>query len=241
MELLFNTITNVLGNGVNILSLTGEGREADESSFTPIKDLNIPYDLFSMVDICDTAKEITIEERVIVYYKYDNYPVNCVKIFRSAYRAKPFGFRWVKLFRVCENDFPSVIIKNKQIFFCLFCRLLQFNLFNSTGKPGRADGITLYDGDIYNVTAKRIGHLEINTPDEKKLFKTHNPSLSIRFFANGASSLHGFIAEIVTLPISAIGFSKHIISIIQYFTLHAIGLCVSDSLHFFYLLIYFCN
>lgn len=103
MELLFNTITNVLGNGVNILSLTGEGREADESSFTPIKDLNIPYYLFSMVDICDTAKEITIEERVIVYYKYDNYPVNCVKIFRSAYRAKPFGFRCVRLFHVCKN------------------------------------------------------------------------------------------------------------------------------------------
>lgn len=99
MELLFNTITNVLGNGVNILSLTGEGREADESSFTPIKDLNIPYNLFSMVDICDTAKEITIEERVIIYYKYDNYPVSCVKIFRSAYRAKPLGFRCVKLFR----------------------------------------------------------------------------------------------------------------------------------------------
>ncbi|EFN78073.1 Lysyl oxidase-like protein 4 [Harpegnathos saltator] len=181
VELLFNTITNVLGNGVNILSLTGEGREADESSFTPLKDLNIPYHLFSMVDICDTTKEITIEERVLVYYKYDNYPVNCVKIFRSVYRAKPFGFR-----------------------------LLQFNLYNSTGKPGRADGITLYDGDIYNITSKKIGHLEVNTPDEKKLFRTQEPSISVRFFANGASSTHGFIAEIVTLPISAIGFNRDV-------------------------------
>ncbi|XP_012531769.1 protein bark beetle [Monomorium pharaonis] len=181
VELLFNTIDNVLGNGVNILSLTGEGREADESSFTPIKDLNIPYHLFSMVDICDTAKEITIEERVIVYYKYDNYPVNCVKIFRSPYRAKPFGFR-----------------------------LLQFNLYNSTGKPGRHDSITLYDGDIYNITTKKIGHLEVNTLDEKKLFRTQNPSISIRLFANGASNVHGFIAEIVTLPISAIGFNRDV-------------------------------
>jgi len=84
---------------------------------------------------------------------------------------------------------------------------LQFNLFNSTGKPGRPDSIILYDGDIYNITSKKIGHLEINTPDEKKFFKTQEPSLSIRFFASGASSVHGFIAEIVTLPISAIGFS----------------------------------
>nr|XP_003703916.1 PREDICTED: uncharacterized protein LOC100876764 [Megachile rotundata] len=179
IELLFNNINNVLGNGVNVLSITGEGREADESSFTPIKDLNIPYNLFSMIDICDTSKEITLEERVIVYYKYDNHPVNCIKIFRSAYRAKPFGFR-----------------------------LLQFNLFNSTGKPGRVDSITLYDGDIYNITAKRIGHLEANSLDEKKLFRTQGPSLSVRLFANGASNVHGFIAEVVTLPISAIGFNR---------------------------------
>nr|KAF7437889.1 hypothetical protein H0235_000280 [Vespula pensylvanica] len=187
VDLLFNTIKNVLGNGVNILSLTGEGREADESSFTPIKDLNVPYHLFSMIDICDTAKEIMIEERVIIYYRYDNHPVNCVKIFRSPYRTKPFGFR-----------------------------LLQFNLFNSTGKPGRADGITLYDGDIYNVTAKVIGHLEVDSPHEKKLFKTREPSLSVRLFANGASNTHGFIAEIVTLPISAIGFNRDVQHNISY-------------------------
>nr|XP_034174512.1 protein bark beetle [Osmia lignaria] len=187
IELLFNNINNVLGNGVNVLSITGEGREADESSFTPIKDLNIPYNLFSMIDICDTTKEITLEERVIVYYKYDNHPVNCVKIFRSAYRAKPFGFR-----------------------------LLQFNLFNSTGKPGRADSIILYDGDIYNITAKSIGHLEANSLDEKKLFRTQGPSLSVRLFANGASNVHGFIAEVVTLPISAIGFNRDVQHNISY-------------------------
>lgn len=187
IELLFNTINNVLGNGVNILSITGEGREADESSFTPIKDLSIPYHLFSMIDICDTTKEIILEERVIVYYKYDNHPVNCVKIFRSAYRAKLFGFR-----------------------------LLQFNLFNSTAKPGRTDTITLYDGDIYNISAKSIGHLEANSINEKKLFRTQGPSLSIRLFANGASNVHGFIAEVVTLPISAIGFNRDVQHNISY-------------------------
>ncbi|KAK0090170.1 hypothetical protein PV325_002595 [Microctonus aethiopoides] len=187
VELLFNNINNVLGIGVSIISLTGEGREADESSFSSLKDLNIPYNLFSMVDICDTAKEIIIEERVLIYYKYDNNPVNCVKIFRSAYRAKPFGFR-----------------------------LLQFNLFNSTGKPGRADGITLYDGEIYNGTAKKIGHLEFNSLYEKKLFKTEGPCISIRLFANGASNIHGFIAEVVTLPISAIGFNRDVQHNISY-------------------------
>ncbi|CAG5108295.1 Similar to bark: Protein bark beetle (Drosophila melanogaster) [Cotesia congregata] len=191
VELLFNIINNCLGNGINVASLTGEGREAEESSFTPLKDnINIPYNLFSMIDMCDTMKEIEIEERVIIYYKYDNYPVNCVKIFKSAYRAKPFGFR-----------------------------LLQFNLYNSTGKqqPGRPDAITLYDGDIsWNTTARLITNIEYNSKNNKKLFTTQGPSLSIKLLANGASGVHGFIAEIVTLPISAIGFNRDVQHNISY-------------------------
>lgn len=179
INLLSNTIDDSLGVGLNILSLTGEGREGHESSFMPLKSLNIPYNLFGMIDICDTEKEIRIEERVLVYYKYDNYPVNCVKIFKSAYNIKPFGFR-----------------------------LLQFNLFNSSVKYGISDFISLYDGDIYNVTSKLITKINMDTKDEKRMFFTKEPSLSIKLFANGASSDHGFIAEIVTLPISAIGFSK---------------------------------
>lgn len=180
MNLLYNKVENSLGVGMNILTLTGEGRESEESSFTPLKELNIPYNLFSLIDICDTTKEIRIEERILVYYKYDNNPVNCVKIFRSAYNVKPLGFR-----------------------------LLQFSLFNSTNKYGIPDFISLYDGDIYNVTSKVIGKITMQSKGEKKLFRTRMPSLSVKLFANGASSNHGFIAEVVTLPISAIGFSKY--------------------------------
>lgn len=180
MKLVENQIENSLGVGINILSLTGEGREGHESSFNPLKSINIPYNLFSLIDICDTAKEITIEERILVYYKYDNHPINCVKIFKSAYNAKPLGFR-----------------------------LLQFNLFNSTTKYGIPDYIQLFDGDIYNVSSKIIGRITMDSKDEKKMFMTKVPSLSVKLFANGASAEHGFIAEVITLPISAIGFSKY--------------------------------
>lgn len=181
INLLNNQVHNVLGEGVNAISLTGEGRESEESSFTPLKDLNLPYNLFSMIDICDTSKVITVEERVLVYYKYDNNPVNCVKIFRSVFRVKPFGFR-----------------------------LLQFNLFNHTRTYGKRDALSLYDGDIFNVTAPMIGYLEHGSPDEKKLFRTEGARLSVKLFANGAPSFHGFIAEVVTLPISAIGFNRDV-------------------------------
>lgn len=188
IHLQFLNIENTLGQGVNAISLTGEGRESDESSYTPLRDLDLPYNLFSMIDICDTTKVITIEERVLIYYKYDNNPVNCVKIFNSAYRVKPLGFR-----------------------------LLQSNLFNHSKEYGRRDSIHLFDGDIYNVSARAIGTIESQSDNEKRLFKTIEPVLSIRLIASGAPARHGFIAEVVTLPISAIGFSEYFMnySIIQ--------------------------
>ncbi|XP_072938867.1 protein bark beetle isoform X2 [Epargyreus clarus] len=181
MSVMFNSIDDILGEGVSAISLTGEGRDSEESSFTPLKDLNLPYHLFSLIDICDSTKVVTIEEKVLLYYKYDNNPVNCVKIFKSMFRVKPFGFRF-----------------------------LQFNLFNHTLNYGKRDSLTLYDGDIYNITAPQIGYLENGSPDEKKLFKTEGASLSVKLFANGASAVHGFIAEIITLPISAIGFNRDV-------------------------------
>ncbi|XP_072396976.1 protein bark beetle isoform X1 [Diabrotica undecimpunctata] len=181
MNLLYNNIQNSLGGGLNILSLSGEGRESDESSFTPLRDLRVPYNLFSLIDICDTHKEIRVQERVLVYYKYDNHPVNCIKIFKSFYDIKPLGMR-----------------------------LLQFDLFNSTVKYGIPDFLQMYDGDIYNVSSTVIDTITMTTGNEKKLFKSRLPSLSVKLFANGASSVHGFIAEVVTLPISAIGFNRDI-------------------------------
>lgn len=168
-----------LGEGINAISLTGEGRDSAESSFAPLKALDLPYNLFSLVDICDVAKEITLEERVIVYYKYDNNPVNCVKIFKSAYRVKPIGFR-----------------------------LLQANLFNHSKEYGRRDAIHLFDGDIYNVSSRLIGAVEAESDNEKELFRTTGPILSVRLIASGAPARHGFFAEVVTLPISAIGFNR---------------------------------
>lgn len=179
MHLKLLKINNVLGHGINAVSLTGEGRESDESSFAPLKSLELPYHLFSLIDICDTSKEIIIEERAILYYKYDNDPVNCVKIFNSAYRVKPIGFR-----------------------------LLQSNLFNHSKLYGRRDSIHLFDGDLYNLTAKYIDTIEADGNNAKRLFRTNGPILSVRLVASGAPSTHGFFAEVVTLPASAIGFSK---------------------------------
>ena len=80
--------------------------------------------------------------------------------------------------------------------------MLQFNLLNST------DSITIYDGDIYN-KARVAAHITSDAHLEKRFITTFSPSLSIKMTASGASEMHGFIAEIITLPISAIGFSMY--------------------------------
>uniref|UniRef100_A0A8D8T2J5 Protein bark beetle n=2 Tax=Cacopsylla melanoneura TaxID=428564 RepID=A0A8D8T2J5_9HEMI len=175
IKLLFNWIQDVLGVGLTIASLTGEGRESSESSFTPLHELHVPYAAFGMVDMCDPTKELVVQERMVLYYKYDNNPSTCVKIFHSAYKIKPFGFR-----------------------------LLQFNLFNTS------DSLSLYDGSLYNVSATPLYTVTKDSGLEKKFITTQSPTLSIKLLATGAGHMHGFIAEIVTLPISAIGFNRDV-------------------------------
>ncbi|XP_037927279.1 protein bark beetle [Teleopsis dalmanni] len=176
INLNFLNISNAYGTGINMLSLTGEGRESTESSFAPLKELDIPYKLFSMIDICDPQKAHIVEDRVLLYYKYDNKPINCVKLFTAVYRAKPIGFR-----------------------------LLQSNLFNHSKLYGRTDSIRLFDGDIYNVTSRFLGKIESDSSNQRSFFKTSGPTLSVQLMASGAPEYHGFLAEIVTIPISTIG------------------------------------
>lgn len=92
-QLMFFRFEQNLGVGVSLIGLTGETRETVESSFTPVKEIRLPYNMFGMVDICDSNKELIIQERVLLYYKYDNKPIDCVKIFSSAFDVKKFGFR----------------------------------------------------------------------------------------------------------------------------------------------------
>lgn len=91
-----------------------------------------------------------------------------------------------------------------------FCRLLQFNLFNSTGKPWPPDYIKLIDGDIYNITTEEIATLTMGDESSglNKFYATSWPSLSVKVHATGATEYHGFVAEILTLPVSPHGIGK---------------------------------
>lgn len=85
------------------------------------------------------------------------------------------------------------------------------------------DSISIYDGDIYNKPSLHlVAELRHDSPLEKRFLTTRGPSLSVRVVASGASESYGFIAEVVTTPISAIGFSKYLLRP-NLFALLAIG------------------
>lgn len=171
---------NNLGAGLNYVLLSGSSTESPLIPYKPLGVSGIPYSAFGLVDICDRNKELVIDERIFLYYKYDNRPVDCVKIFSSVHTMKKIGFR-----------------------------LLQFNLFNSTDYLAQPDSLKIFDGDIFNQTSILIGDLNMkyskdNSP-ELKLYSSSESyalSLSVQLHATGASGDYGFIAEVATLPVS---------------------------------------
>ena len=78
---------------MSVLMLNGETRDADLSAFSPLLLAAIPYNTFGILNACDPGKQVSVEERILVYYRYDNRPADCVKIFTSNYGVKTFGFR----------------------------------------------------------------------------------------------------------------------------------------------------
>lgn len=183
LPLLDNRVEYNNGIGVSILMLNGETRDADLSAFSPLRFARgLPYNTFGILDACDPGKQVLVEERILVYYRYENRPADCVKIFTTRYGVKTFGFR-----------------------------LLQLNLVNSTNEPWEPDSLTLYDGDVYNLTSTVITQVTSTTTGpglENRLYRTKKPSLSLKIHSSGDDGSYGFIAEVVTLPIAAIGFGK---------------------------------
>ncbi|XP_050535824.1 protein bark beetle [Daktulosphaira vitifoliae] len=175
IHLFSNWIENNTGIGVNIISLTGEGQENDESSFNVLKYVNLPKDTFGLLDMCDPTKDIVVFERMIVHFKYGDQPLTCVKIFRSHFGFKSLGLR-----------------------------ILQLNLAHNT------DYVSIYDGIIYNKTSEITRLVKSSKTQKRRFFKSTYGSISLKAVAHAASSrIFGFIAEIVTLPIAAIGFDRN--------------------------------
>ncbi|XP_074661276.1 protein bark beetle-like [Tubulanus polymorphus] len=169
-----STIKGNLGHGLGYLNLNGESRDVLRSSFQPLVESIVPYNAFGLVRMCDSTKEITIKNRLIVYYKYDYKSASCSKILRSKVTGKRVAFR-----------------------------LLQFNLLYDNFSK---NAIELFNGDYFSNTSAKITEILPNAP-ESEINRKYETSgrydvLGIHLHASAAPGTYGFIAEVVTLPLS---------------------------------------
>lgn len=83
-------------------------------------------------------------------------------------------------------------------------RLLQLNLAH------QSDYVGIYDGILYNKTTEMMRLVKSPKSQKRRFIKSTFGSISLKVVARAASSrVYGFIAEIVSLPIAAIGFGMY--------------------------------
>lgn len=54
--------------------------------------LTIPYNVRGMLNMCSPQKQFSVKSRILLYHKYDSYPVDCVKSFIAPGRNLAFRF-----------------------------------------------------------------------------------------------------------------------------------------------------
>lgn len=171
-------LRNNLGVGMNYFSLTGSSSATRLVPYLPLKHLDLSTDIFGLVDVCGANKEIRIEERILLFYRYTSRPVDCVKIISSKFSVKHLGIR-----------------------------MLQFDLMNSTSYTPRPDYVRIYDGNVFSPDSRLMVELGVTDRHrlerpELKFYQSTDSTMSVRLHSSGSSPLYGFIAEVVTTPVS---------------------------------------
>ena len=171
-------IKNNLGVGINYLALTGSSSASRLVPYLPLKHLDISGDIFGLVDICGVNKEVKIDERTLLYYRYGSRPADCIKIITSKLKVKHLGIR-----------------------------MLQFDLLNSTSFTPKPDYVKIYDGNIFNRDSRQLVELGVtekhrNERPELKFYSTSDNTMTVRLHVSGSGPLYGFIAEVVTTPVT---------------------------------------
>ncbi|CAL2046926.1 unnamed protein product [Caenorhabditis brenneri] len=76
------------GQGVSIMTTFVQAPSTSQDAMR--KPMSIPYYSQGMLDMCAAVKRFDVKNRIMLYYKYDSYPVDCVKIFTSPGRRVAF-------------------------------------------------------------------------------------------------------------------------------------------------------
>ncbi|CDW52478.1 Deleted in malignant brain tumors 1 protein [Trichuris trichiura] len=171
-EIVLNkmNITDNLGVGLRLLGLNMHSSTTVEDE--PLLHATFPYYLYGLIEMCSVDKVIEVEKRVLVYYKYDSYPVDCYKTFLSLNSAKKLEFK-----------------------------LLLANIYNSSDQAIRKDRIAFFNGRQMSSAAfiDSFGH-ETSRHGLSQPVRSSGNALTVHLRANAADGAYGLIAEIVTVP-----------------------------------------
>ncbi|GAB1605409.1 protein bark beetle-like [Argonauta hians] len=168
-------ITSNLGYGVNVLVLNGDSKMSDKASFDPLVQSTIPHFLFGVVEMCLLEKELVLETKMLIYYKYSSQSVDCIKSIKSKYSDKQLALRFLQI-NLISDDFMRNLIE----------------IFD--GPFGNQHQI----GEIMSNSSSDTVRKLYRTSREPH-------TLTLHIHASVASKDYGFIAEIVTLPQSSRG------------------------------------
>ena len=176
-DISWQNISGNLGYAVNILILNGDSTSSSQSSFIPLVTNTVPYNLYGLVDICKMEKRIIVENRLILFYKYSQTAVDCVKI------VEGLGVVGPKMVAV---------------------RFLQFSLFHDNFYR---NNVEIFDGDEIT-TNNQLAELVANSSDSeiKQRYTSTRNTLTIHIHASPSYGFYGFIAEVVTVPLSGLTY-----------------------------------
>lgn len=95
------------GIGLTILSANLQSTVSSPTfgpNSLPRGPLNIPYQMPGILDICSSGKEIPVHGRVLFFFKYDSFAVDCIKVFRSVH-GQNLAFRFLQVNEWKMNEF----------------------------------------------------------------------------------------------------------------------------------------
>ncbi len=109
VDMLRMNITDNHGLGANVISINVHAASAQTTCKTdeqrcmlitcpathpsPLDFTTLPDHLPGLLDMCAVQRAVVVRSRLLVYYKYDSYPVDCVKWFTSINPARKVAFR----------------------------------------------------------------------------------------------------------------------------------------------------
>lgn len=186
--LILNSIVQRnIGYGISTLVLNGQINTALPSSFVALNASAMPYRSFGVIDMCSAGKVIDIESRVLVYYKYDFFQRDCVKLIRSAFADRTIGIRFLQLNMYYDNFTRNYI-----------------EIFDGPDFSDRYSLQRLW----YNASdadRRKIYRTTVYFNSQRQQWLPQN-QIGVMVHASPASGQYGFIAEVITLPASVIAY-----------------------------------